>query len=77
MKTLAEWKAAAGTWLRVFLSSALAALLTLIMTTGNLPTDLHSLQAIVISGLVSVLPVVINALNSRDSRYGMGFKPQQ
>lgn len=77
MKTSAEWLAAAGTWIKMFVATVLASFLTLVTTTGSIPTDGKSLQAVLVSGLVSVLPVVITALNKNNDSYGMGFKPSE
>lgn len=73
MKTSAEWKAAAHSWLKIFLSAVIASFLSLLVSTGDFPTDLNSLKAILVSGLVAVLPVIKNMLDGKDPRYGKGY----
>ena len=77
MKTSQEWLRVGGTWGKMFLSACLASILTLITTTGSIPTDGKSWQAVLISGLVAVIPVVMTALNKDNPEYGMGYKPSE
>lgn len=59
-------------WAKVFLASALAAFFAILTSTQALPTSTEAWQGILIAGLVSVIPVVINWLNPSDTRYGRG-----
>lgn len=59
-------------WLRVFGASVLTAFLAILTSTQALPTSVEAWQGILIAGLVSVIPVVINWFNSNDTRYGRG-----
>lgn len=52
-------------WLRVFLAACLTAVLAGLVDGGGL-----NWQTVLIAGLVSVLPVIINWLNPNDPRYG-------
>jgi ABC-type maltose transport system permease subunit len=57
-----------GSWLRVWLATALTALLT------DLASNSVSLdwKAYAIAGVVAVLPIIIAFLNAADTRYGRG-----
>ena len=59
-------KALVLSWLKVFLSAVLTAVLTAIAT-GD-----WTLLTILFAGLVSVIPVIINWLDTSDPRYGRG-----
>lgn len=59
-------------WAKVFLASALAAFFAILTSTQALPTSTEAWQGILIAGLVSVIPVIINWLNPNDTRYGRG-----
>ena len=59
-------------WAKVFLASVLTAFFTIITTTKELPTSVEAWQGILIAGLLSVIPVIINWLNPNDTRYGRG-----
>lgn len=53
-------------WVKVFISAVLSAYL-ITLTDGDLSLDW---RALLIAGLVSLLPVVINWLDTSDPRYG-------
>jgi len=53
-----------GSWLKV----ALTAILTMVLTKGNV-YDV-TWKECVSAGVLSVLPIIINYLNPRDTRYG-------
>ena len=57
-------------WARVFLAAGLTYILTAL--TADTGIDW---RGVLIAGLVSLLPVVINWLNANDPRYGRGYIP--
>lgn len=59
-------------WLNVFIAAAITALLTVLVDTGSLVLDWQSIQAVIIAGLVAVLPVIKNYFDKSDTRYGRG-----
>lgn len=65
-------KAMLKSWLNVFVAAAITALLTVLVDTGSLALDWQSIQAVIIAGLVAVLPVMKNYFDSSDTRYGRG-----
>lgn len=67
-----KWRAAAGTYLRAVLAAALAAVLAVFTSTGHFPADGKEWLAVGWSVVIAILPVVINALNPGDARYGHG-----
>jgi hypothetical protein len=67
-----KWRAAAGTYLRAVLAAALTAVLAVFTSTGHFPADGKEWLAVSWSVVIAVLPVVINALNPADPRYGRG-----
>lgn len=58
-----------ASWGRVFLATGLAVLLSQLVAGGWAAVDV---QAIGLAAIVALLPVVINWLNPRDTRYGRG-----
>ena len=62
-------KALVLSWLRIFLASSLTAFLADVVDDGL--SDLNG-EVILIAGIVSVGPVIINWLNPNDTRYGRG-----
>ena len=65
----AQAKAVLLSWAKVFTAAALTAVLA-DLADGFAGFDW---QTVLIAGLVSVLPVVINWLSSSDPRYGRGY----
>jgi ABC-type anion transport system duplicated permease subunit len=55
-------------WARVFLAAALTYLLS-----GLVAGTPLAWQAVLIAGVMALLPVVINWLNAADTRYGKGY----
>jgi hypothetical protein len=51
-------------WANVFLAAVITAFLVVIVDTGTLAFDLKTAEAILIAGLVAVLPVIKNYLDS-------------
>jgi hypothetical protein len=64
-----EVKNMIASWVKVFLSAVLTAVLTSIAT-----GDWYWLT-ILFAGLVSVIPVIKNYLDESDPRYGKGYIP--
>ena len=67
-----RWFAALGTYLRALLAAALTAILAVFTSSGHLPESAKEWEAIAWAVLLAVLPVIINALNPKDTRYGIG-----
>jgi hypothetical protein len=61
-------------WANVFVAAVITAWLTLLVSNQTLSLDLTSVEAIVIAGLIAVLPVVRNYFDSQDHRYGKGYE---
>lgn len=59
-------------WANIFIAAVIASFLTVIVDTGTLQLDWKAAQAIIISGLVAVLPVIKNYFDTSDTRYGRG-----
>jgi hypothetical protein len=59
-------------WGNVFFAAIVSALLAILISTGDLPMDADTWKGIVVAGLVSVLPVIRNWLDPKDTRYGKG-----
>lgn len=60
-------KALVLSWLKVFLSAVLSYVLAALLADTAL-----AWQALLIAGVVAVLPVIINWLDTSDTRYGRG-----
>lgn len=71
-----EIKSIIKSWANVFIAAAITAFLVVIVDTGSLAFDLKTAEAIVIAGLVAVLPVIKNYLDSSDHRYGRGYEEE-
>lgn len=65
-----QTKAMLKSWANVFVAAVIASFLALIVDSGTLALDIRALEAIVISGLVAVLPVIKNYFDKNDPRYG-------
>ena len=63
-------------WLKVFLASALTAFVTIVASTQALPTSSEAWMGILVAGILSVGPVIINWLNTNDTRYGRGSETE-
>ena len=59
-------------WLKVFLAAVLTSLLTILISTGSWPTNGEGWTAVAVSGLVAVIPVIVNWLNPNYTMYGKG-----
>lgn len=59
-------------WLRVFLAAVASSFLSIVITGNTVFFDTKAWEAILISGIVAVFPVIINYLNPNDTRYGRG-----
>ena len=64
--------AAVFSWLKVFLATVLA--LFLADGADVFSVNVTDLKAWLAAGVAAVVPVVINALNPNDTRYGKGFE---
>lgn len=61
-----------GSWLKIFLAAVLAQWLYLLESTDGMFTwDYAMLKRLAASGLMAVLPVIINWINPKDPRYGI------
>ena len=65
-----ETKAMLKSWLNVFVAAVITALLVVIVDTQTLALDWKTVEAVLIAGLVAVLPVVRNYFDKSDPRYG-------
>lgn len=65
-----QMKAMFKSWLNVFLSATIASFLAMVTEAGVDGLDTRALWAVLISGLVAVLPVIKNYLDTDDPRYG-------
>ena len=59
-------------WVNVFFAAVVTALLVVIVNTQTLAFDWKTVEAILIAGLVAVLPVIRNYFDTSDTRYGKG-----
>jgi hypothetical protein len=59
-----------GSWTKVFISACLAQYMIVLTDPGQTLFCLQTLQNIGIAGATSVVPIIINYLNSADPRYG-------
>jgi hypothetical protein len=59
-----------ASWFKVFVSAILSA--WVVDLTGAAVVDFSNWETWVVTGLVAVLPVIVNWLNTADPRYGKG-----
>lgn len=59
-------------WVGTFAAAAIAALLAVLVSTKDFPTDGTGWKAIGIAGLLAVLPVIRNYFDSNYTGYGKG-----
>lgn len=67
-------KAMLRTWLNTFVSAILASLTTVLVTTQSLTLDWVTLQAVLYSGVIAVLPVIRNYFSDEYTQYGKNIK---
>jgi hypothetical protein len=72
-----ETKNIIRSWFNVFFAAVITAWLTLLVSNQTLSLDLASAEAILIAGLIAVLPVVRNYFDSHDHRYGKGYEEEE
>jgi hypothetical protein len=72
-----ETKNMIRSWANVFVAAVITAWLTLLVSTQSLSLDWGAAEAILIAGLVAVLPVIRNYLNPEDHRYGKGYEEEE
>jgi len=65
-----ETKAMLKSWLNVFVAAVITALLVVVVDSQTLALDWKAVEAVIIAGLVAVLPVVKNYFDKNDPRYG-------
>ena len=70
-----ENKAILKSWGNVFIAALITALPVVIVETKTLALDWQTAEAILIAGLVAVLPVIKNYFDPSDHRYGKGSEP--
>ena len=68
----AQTKAMLKSWFNVFIAAVITALTVTIVDKQTLAFDWNTIEAILIAGLVAVLPVIKNYFDSSDTRYGRG-----
>lgn len=66
---------ALGSWVKVFISAVLGQYFIMLNSGIDIfKWDITTVKALILAGAVAVLPIVINALNPSDTRYGAGSK---
>jgi hypothetical protein len=65
-----ETKAMLKSWANVFVAAVITAFFVVIVETQTLALDGRTLEAVLIAGLVAVLPVIKNYFDPNDPRYG-------
>jgi hypothetical protein len=71
-----QMKSMIKSWGNIFLAALITAFTVVIVETGTLAFDWKTLEAMIIAGLVAVLPVIKNYLDSSDHRYGRGYEEE-
>jgi uncharacterized membrane protein len=71
-----QMKAMLKSWGNIFLAALITAFLVVIVETKTLALNWETLEAVLIAGLVAVLPVIKNYLDSSDHRYGRGYEEE-
>ncbi len=72
-----KWIEALLTYLRALLAAALTALLAVFTASGHWPSGGKEWGALAWAVLLATIPVIINALNPNDPRYGRGSAGSQ
>lgn len=67
-----QTKAMFKSWLNVFAAAVITALMVVLVESKTLALDWTTVEAVIIAGLVAVLPVIKNYLDPSDQRYGKG-----
>ena len=65
-----QTKAMLRSWANVFMAAVITALTVVIVESGTLALDWKTAEAILIAGIVAVLPVIRNYFSKQDPRYG-------
>lgn len=63
-------------WFNVFFAAVLASFSALLIDSQTLALDIKALDAILVSGVIAVLPVIRNYFDSSDHRYGRGYEEE-
>lgn len=69
-----QTKAMLKSWLNVFMAAVITALLIVLVDNQTLALDWKTLEAVLIAGLVAVLPVMRNYFDKNDHRYGVNYE---
>ena len=67
-----QTKSMLKSWGNVFMAAVITALTVVIVETKTLALDWQTAEAVLIAGLVAVLPVIKNYFDKNDHRYGKG-----
>lgn len=65
-----ETKAMLKSWFNVFMAAVITALSVVFVETKTLALDWQTIQAVLIAGIIAVLPVIKNYFDKSDTRYG-------
>ena len=69
-----QMKAMLKSWANVFVAAVITALLVTVVDQQTLALDWKAVEAVLIAGLVAVLPVVRNYFDKSDPRYGRTYE---
>lgn len=67
-----QTKSMLKSWVNVFMAAVITALTVVFVETKTLALDWQTVEAVLIAGLVAVLPVIKNYFDKSDHRYGKG-----
>ena len=73
----AQTKSMLRSWFNVFIAAVITSLTVTIVDKQTLALDWNTVEAIIIAGLVAVLPVIKNYFDKSDTRYGRGSDESQ
>jgi len=64
-------------WGNVFIAAVITALLVVIVDNQTLALEWKTVEAVIIAGLVAVLPVIRNYFDKNDHRYGRNASSEE
>lgn len=67
-----QTKAMLKSWANVFIAAVITALSVVFVETKTLALDWQTIEAVLIAGIIAVLPVIKNYFDKNDPRYGKG-----